>query len=138
MDNKDTSMDSGGKSILFIDDDITSLDIVSHLFERYGHQVARCVNGFEALGYLQKRVPDLILVDLLMPGMNGIATIQHIKEMGITTIPIIAFTAVADDELHAKALEAGCILVLTKPCPPQLLIDSINMAFDEEVSGDDG
>ena len=119
------------KHILMIDDDITALDIVSYLFEERGYEVERCADGFSALDYLTNIKPDLILVDLRMPNIDGVQTVKKIREMGLATVPIIAFTAVDDPDLHSEALEAGCQEVLTKPCPAEKLVRYIKRYLPE-------
>lgn len=114
------------KKILLIDDDITSLDIVSFLFEERGFDVERCVEGFSAIESVQVNQPDVIVVDLMMPQINGIETVRRIRELGLTRTPIIAFTAVDEPMLHRQAEEAGCDQVLTKPCRPEKLLEHIN------------
>lgn len=115
----------GAKNILVIDDDITSLDIVSFLFEERGYHVERCADGFTAIEYTKRSAPDLIIVDLMMPQINGTETVRSIRALGFTEIPIIAFTAVDEPELHREATSAGCNEVLTKPCRPDKLMKHI-------------
>jgi CheY-like chemotaxis protein len=114
------------KYILVIDDDITALDLVSFLFEERGYHVERAADGLSAIEYVKKVVPDLIIVDLRMPQLDGVATVTQLRGLGVTNTPIIAFTAVDDSDLHQEALDAGCNEVLTKPCPSQRLIRCIN------------
>lgn len=110
-----------------IDDDITSLDLVTFLIEKKGFSVKRFADGGAALiETLQGNLPDLFLVDLMMPGINGIETVKRMRKMGFDKIPIIAFTALEDPEVHQDALDAGCNLVLTKPCPAERLLRHIN------------
>ena len=118
-------MTQAQKHILVIDDDVTSLDIVSFLFEERGYDVERCSDGFAAIEYVKRVKPDLLLVDLMMPGINGAETVRQIRELGLSAVPIIAFTAIDDPELHRGALDAGCNEVLTKPCPAEKLIRNI-------------
>ncbi len=113
------------KHILVIDDDITSLDIVSYFFEDRGYRVDRCADGASAIEYVKTHKPDLLIVDLMMPEINGKETVEQIRALGLTTVPIIAFTAVDEPELHLQALEAGCNEVLTKPCRPEKLLKHI-------------
>ena len=117
------------KHVLIIDDDITALDITAFLFEKKGYDVKRCADGLKAIDYVKEVKPDLILIDLLMPEINGVETVKRIRAMGITSVPIIAFTAVDDPELHEEAREAGCDDVLTKPLRPQKLLKSIEQHF---------
>ena len=113
------------KKILIIDDDITALDIVSFLFEQKGFAVERKTDGFGAIDYVKEHTPDLIVVDLRMPGIDGVETVKRIRALGIS-VPIIAFTAVDEPQLHYDAEQAGCNRVLTKPCRPDKLLEHIN------------
>lgn len=113
------------KHILVIDDDITSLDLVSFLFEERGYNVERCADGNSAIDYCKTIRPDLLIVDLMMPQINGVETVRQLRELGLTGVPIIAFTAVDDPQLHKDAFDAGCNEVLTKPCPSEKLVRHI-------------
>lgn len=116
---------SEAKHILVIDDDITSLDIVSFLFEEKGFEVERCTDGHAAIDYVKRIKPDILLVDLMMPEINGSDTVKEIRSLGLSDIPIIAFTAVDDPSVHQEALDAGCNEVLTKPLHPKKLLAKI-------------
>lgn len=118
------------KKILIIDDDMTALDIVDYLFEDKGFNVIRRADGISALECLEDEKPHIILIDLMMPKMNGQECVQHIREKGIS-VPIVAFTAIDDPEVHDEALQAGCNLVLTKPCKPALLVKHIEELLAE-------
>ncbi len=111
--------------VLVIDDDITALDIVSFMLEEKGFCVERCVDGYSAIESVHKISPSLIVVDLMMPGINGIQTVQEIRARGYAAVPIIAFTALDDPRVHDEARDAGCDLVLTKPCRPERLLQHI-------------
>ncbi len=112
------------KKILIIDDDVTALDIVDFLFEDKGFDVVRRADGISALECVEAESPSIILIDLMMPRMNGQECVRHIRGKGIT-IPIVAFTALDDPEIHQEAITAGCNLVLTKPCKPAILVKHI-------------
>ena len=112
------------KKILIIDDDVTALDIVDFLFEDKGYEVVRRTDGISALDCLEQVAPDVILIDLMMPQMNGQECIRHIRTRGLKT-PIVAFTALDDPEIHKEASDAGANLVLTKPCKPSTLVQHI-------------
>ncbi len=113
------------KKILVIDDDMTALDIVDFLFEDEGFEVVRRADGISALECVEEQKPNIILVDLMMPRMNGQDCIRETRAKGIT-VPIVAFTAIEDPEVHQEAMDAGANLVLTKPCKPNKLLDAIN------------
>lgn len=112
------------KKILIIDDDMTALDIVDYLFEDHGYEVVRRADGPSALEYIGEEQPDVVLIDLMMPKMSGQECIRKLREQGMTA-PVVAFTAVDDPEIHDEAREAGCNLVLTKPCKPTVLVQHI-------------
>ncbi len=114
-----------GKKILLIDDDITALDIIAYLFEGEGFQVGRKTDGNRALEAVLENPPDLIIVDLMMPGINGVETVKGIRKAGFETLPIIAFTSVDEHSLHQEASNAGCNLVITKPCHPDRLLQYV-------------
>ena len=112
------------RTILIIDDDVTALDIVDFLFEEKGFEVVRRADGISALECVDEVAPDIILVDLMMPKMNGQETIRQLRKKGIT-VPIVAFTALDDPDIHQEATDAGCNIVLTKPCKPTILVQHI-------------
>lgn len=121
----DATATKNQKHILVIDDDITSLDIVCYLFEEHGYRVDRCTDGFSAIESVRNSPPDLMIVDLMMPQINGVETVRQIRDLGVGAVPIIAFTAVDEPDLHREAMDAGCNEVLTKPCPAEKLIRQI-------------
>ena len=112
------------KKILIIDDDLTALDIVDFLFEDKGYEVVRRTDGISALECVAEVEPNVILIDLMMPKMNGQECVRQLRKRGIE-IPIVAFTALDDPEVHQEAMDAGCNLVLTKPCKPATLFKHI-------------
>lgn len=113
-----------GHKILIIDDDVTALDIVDFLFEDKGFDVIRRADGVSALSSVQEINPEVILIDLMMPTMNGQECILEMRKIGVS-VPIVAFTAVDDPDVHKEAIKAGCNLVLTKPCKPAVLVKHI-------------
>ena len=119
------------KKILIIDDDVTALDIVDFLFEDKGFDVVRRADGVSALECVEEVMPNIILIDLMMPRMSGQQCVKEIRNKGLT-IPIVAFTAVDDPEIHKEAMDAGCNLVLTKPCKPNVLVKHIEDLLQKE------
>jgi len=113
------------RCILVIDDDITCLDIVSFLFEERGFQVKRCSGGEQAIEMLRDLSVELVLVDLMMPGLNGVETVKQIRNQGMKDLPIIAFSASEDLELLKQASVAGCDKILRKPLRADKLLAEI-------------
>jgi two-component system sensor histidine kinase TorS len=89
--------------------------------EDLGYRVVEAVNGYEAIEYVKTTTPDLILMDMSMPEIDGLAATRHIKEIASAAhIPVICVTA-HDRFYGEKAIKAGCIEVLLKP------VDLINL-----------
>lgn len=104
------------KTILCIEDNSTNMLLVSRVVEAEGHNLIRAEDGETAVSELNKSIPDLILLDVNLPGMNGLDLARRIRdEMEYMEVPIIAVTAnvlVGDKE---RCLEAGCNDYLPKP-----------------------
>ena len=99
-------------------------NIVDLLFEGQGFEVVRHSDGISALLEVEQSKPDIILIDLMMPGMNGQECVREIRSKGIS-VPIVAFTALDDPEAHQAARAAGCTKIVIKPCKSKDLIREI-------------
>jgi DNA-binding response OmpR family regulator len=109
-----------GKKILLIDDDADSLKLTSLIFNRNGAQVIMTPNGLEGMGKLFTHQPDLIILDAMMPGIDGFKICQRIRKY--SNIPLIMLSALNHDELMLKGLEAGADDFLSKPVNPDILV----------------
>lgn len=104
------------KSILLVDDSLPNLKLTRFLLTEDGFEVRTAENAEQALQALETRVPDVILMDIQMPGMDGLALTRHLRRDGsLRSVPIVALTASAikGDEEVARA--AGCDGYITKP-----------------------
>ncbi len=101
--------------VLVVDDQATSRELLNRILERESYQVVEAANGQEALEAVQKHPPDLILLDLLMPGLDGFGVLDRLKTMPLPFIPVIAVTVLSDRETRVKALAAGATEILPKP-----------------------
>ncbi|MDX2215881.1 MAG: response regulator [Oculatellaceae cyanobacterium bins.114] len=102
--------------ILVIDDMPTNLEVVTEMLTSVGYGVATAISGDRALKRLQTYLPDLILIDVQMPGIDGFETCQQIKaNPEMATIPIIFMTAFSDIDNKVKAFELGAVDYITKP-----------------------
>ncbi|MCV3217424.1 hybrid sensor histidine kinase/response regulator [Plectonema radiosum NIES-515] len=102
--------------ILIVDDTPTNLDVISEALSDAGFDVAIATSGERALQQLERRTADLILLDVMMPGMNGFETCQHLKKNTKTCdIPVIFMTALSDADSKVQALEIGAVDYITKP-----------------------
>lgn len=102
--------------ILIVDDIPTNLDVICETLNAAGFDLAIATSGERALQQIEREIPDLILLDIMMPGMNGFETCQRLKSNPLTgNIPIIFMTALADTDSKIKALELGAVDYITKP-----------------------
>ncbi|MDB6048717.1 MAG: DNA-binding response regulator, LuxR family protein [Pseudomonas sp.] len=102
--------------ILIVDDTPENLALLSDALEDAGYLVLVALDGISALNRIQRRRPDLILLDALMPGLDGFETCRQIKSQPDTAaIPVLFMTALTDSEHVVKGFEAGAIDYVTKP-----------------------
>ncbi|MER3432858.1 MAG: hybrid sensor histidine kinase/response regulator [Leptolyngbya sp. ERB_1_1] len=102
--------------ILIVDDTPTNLEVISDALSDAGFDVAIATSGDRALQQLERRLPDLILLDVMMPGMDGFETCCRIKANPRTChIPIIFMTALIDAESKVRALDLGAVDYIAKP-----------------------
>lgn len=98
------------KTIAIIDDDVHIGDVLSEILENEGYAVARAYSGTEALYLLSQSRPDLILLDLMLPGLSGEEVLPHIKN-----IPVIVLSAKVDVQDKVNLLLGGAVDYITKP-----------------------
>jgi DNA-binding response OmpR family regulator len=119
-ESKMSTENMNGKKILLIDDDLDSLRLTSLIFNQTGAQVIITPNGLEAMGKLFTQQPDLIILDAMMPGIDGFKICRRIRQY--TNTPLIMLSALDHDELMLKGLEAGADDFLSKPVNPDILV----------------
>ena len=115
------------KSILLIDDEETIQEVVQVGIEiEAGWQVAIASSGLEGINLAQSQQPDVILLDVMMPEMDGIDTLFHLKNNDKTTaIPVIFLTAKAQAEEKTQFQTLGVVDVITKPFNSMILASQI-------------
>jgi DNA-binding response OmpR family regulator len=103
------------KQIMLVDDEITMLTLVSITMKRQGFCVVEAENAAKALNMLDNSIPDLIIIDMMMPGMDGIELCARIRSRPQTSrTPIIMLSALHDGKNAKRALEVGANLYLPK------------------------
>jgi len=113
--------------ILLVDDDPDNIYIFAHILERSGYTVIKAKNGLEAVKLVETESPDLILMDMQLPVMNGYEATEKIRNM--VDIPIIALSAHAMSSDMDKALKAGCMDYICKPIEYQSFMKKIDDFF---------
>lgn len=103
------------KTVLVVDDHADSNEITCKLLKRLGHRTMSAATGEAALALLATEIPDLIILDVMMPGMNGEEVLRMIRATEATaTLPVIMHSAVADPEFQDNALAKGANGFLVK------------------------
>jgi DNA-binding response OmpR family regulator len=146
--SEDESVGERLADVLIVDDDPQLRVMLGYALRQEGFRVDEAASGEEALALLQQRQPDIILLDVLMPGLGGIETCRQIRER--VTVPIIMLTALGRDEDVVSGLEAGADDYCSKPVSLAQLVariraqlrrrelDSMATAAGSTMSFDDG
>ena len=109
--------------ILLIDDDPMILQLLKHFLENEGYQVAVADRGAEGVAIAQKQLPDIVILDLMMPGMDGFETCRRLREFGIQTVLVISSRR--DERSVIRALDLGADAYLYKPFELAVLLAKI-------------
>lgn len=115
------------KKILIFEDEPKNMKLLHDLLQRFGYEVVEAFDGDEGLKLTKTSNPDLILMDIMMPKMNGLDATRILKADDLTKkIPVIALTAFAMNGDREQAIEAGCNGYLAKPVDVKELLKTIN------------
>lgn len=111
-----TDGEATAKTVLLVEDFEDNRFMMRRLLEMSGYRVVEAVNGREAVEKAVSERPDLILMDLSLPHLDGLAATRRIREQdGLSRVPIVAVSAHDTADFHADALAAGCNEYVTKP-----------------------
>ena len=125
---------SDEKKILLVDDEIDILEFVSYNLEKEGYKVYTAQNGKDAIKIADKKVPDLIILDVMMPEMDGIVTCEELRKIPKLNSTVIAFlTARGEDYSQIAGFEAGADDYITKPIRPKVLISRVKALMKRSV-----
>ncbi len=118
------------KKILIADDEPDILEILQYNLRGEGYEVVLAKNGNEAIDLAKKENPDLIILDIMMPGKTGIEACNILRGMPDFKETLIIFlTALSDESSEIKGLETGADDYLTKPVSPRVLVSKVNALF---------
>lgn len=118
------------KKILIADDEPDILEIIQFNLQAEGYDVIAAKNGDEAIELAKKHQPDLIILDIMMPGKNGIEVCNLLRLQPMFNDTLIVFlTALSDEGTEIRGLETGADDYLTKPISPKVLVSKVNALF---------
>ena len=118
------------KKILIADDEPDILEIIQYNLQNEGYEVIIAKNGNEAIDQAKRCIPDLIILDIMMPGKNGIEVCNILRTQPAFNDTLIIFlTALSDEGTEVKGLETGADDFITKPVSPKVLVSKVNALF---------
>lgn len=127
------------EKILIIDDDSETLRLIGMMLQRQGYQTVTANNGDEGVALAKHELPDLIILDIMMPEVNGYTVAKHLRaEPATSEIPILMFTAKSQVDDKVAGFEAGADDYLTKPVHPVELVAHIKALLTRRVSHQTG
>jgi len=122
--------------ILYIEDNQQNFYLVSCILKARGHDVSWAKDGPEGLAAAASRKPDLVLLDIQLPGMDGYAVARALRaDPGLAAIPIVALTSYAMAGDQEKAMAAGCDGYIEKPLDPDMFADQVARYLPAEGKG---
>jgi CheY-like chemotaxis protein len=117
--------------ILLVDDEEMNRDFLQRRLQKRGYDVVTAVDGAEACAAIACLRPDLVLMDVMMPVLDGLQATRRLRSLPDTReIPVIALTAMAMDGDREKVIEAGCDDYATKPIDLPLLLEKIQALLE--------
>jgi len=123
------------EKIVLVDDDKDILELLSYILKNAGYTVYTAENGIDGIALAKKIIPDIIILDVMMPEMDGIETCIKLRENNLLSDTIITFlSARSEDYSHIAGLEAGADDYIYKPIKPRLLITRIATLLKRKIS----
>jgi len=120
--------DNNDGQILIVDDNPQNLKVLGEMLSAHGYRLIAAQNGTKALSLLEKRIPDLILLDIMMPDISGIAVCRQLKQQESTQhIPVIFITALAETKSKLEAFAVGAVDYITKPFVEEEVLARVNV-----------
>ena len=119
-------------SVLVVDDEPMARTLLRLMLVRAGFEVLEAEDGFDALDQIKQRLPDVMILDVMMPGMDGFAVCETLRNDDMTAeLPIIMLSAKTDLDSVNRGLRAGATKYLTKPVSPEDLTRNVRDVLGE-------
>lgn len=120
------------KKVMIIEDNKDIQEIYRHSFERAGYEVILEDNGLDGLNSVAEKMPSVILLDLMMPKMDGFEFLRTLRQNQLLSMPVIVCSNISDADVNAKVLEAGAIGVILKvDYSGKQLVDKVEYLLSE-------
>jgi CheY-like chemotaxis protein len=117
---------NGVKKILVVDDDLTTVKVISHFLEREDYLVSTSLSGVDGLQKALQEAPDLILLDIMIPDLDGFQFLSIFRKCAPNPrVPVVIISSLAEETEVLKGLEIGAMDYITKPFSPQILMAKI-------------
>ncbi len=124
------------QSVLVVEDEEDIMEVIRFNLEKEGYEVNQALSGEKALQVIENNLPSLILLDLMLPGINGLDLCRIFKQNDRTkAIPVIMLTAKSEDADIVAGLEMGAEDYITKPFSPRVLVARVRTIFRRRESG---
>ncbi|MDH5376725.1 MAG: response regulator [Gammaproteobacteria bacterium] len=122
------------KRVLVIEDNENNMELISFILSRNGYSVVRAETGMEGLELAMKIKPDLVILDIQLPDIDGTVVLRNLKQRGLHRVtPIIAMTSFAMAGDRESLIEAGCSGYIEKPIDPDRVVSQIEEILDAFV-----
>ncbi len=119
--------------ILIVDDEPDIVEAVKMRLENYGYDIIKAINGLEAIEKSKTEKPDLIILDVMMPGLDGFEVCRRIRhDPETSSIPIIFLTVAGGAEHRQRGLQAGAQVYIAKPFESEILVDEVKKLLKEQ------
>jgi DNA-binding response OmpR family regulator len=116
------------KKILVVDDDVEMVDLLGFSLKQAGFAIGTAMNGIEALKKTRSISPDLVLLDLMLPELDGFAVCEILRrDPGTASLPIIMLTALSSELGRITGLDCGATDYLTKPFSPKAVVSRVKL-----------
>ena len=118
--------EEGRRTVLVVDDEPTIAEVVSRYLERAGYSAATAADGLEAIRVAGERRPDLVVLDLMLPGIDGLEVLRRLREGDSARIPVILLTAKGEHNDKLAGLRSGADDYMVKPFSPSELVARVD------------
>jgi two-component system cell cycle response regulator len=124
------------KKVLIVEDDRSQQFLISHYMKKsfIDCEIITANNGVEGLQKIEYETPDLVLLDISMPILNGLEMLEQLRCKYLSKIPVIALTALSDQTTILKMVSLGIVDYLVKPITPYMVLDKIGKVLNAAYS----